>query len=122
MRNPRKLAVMDIAMTLAIDVYRVTSAFPSNERYGLSMQMRRAAVSVGSNIAEGCGRSGDRELLQFLSMSRASTTELAFQLDLARSLGFAHDAACDALGERIDHVQRMLNRLSMSVRKKPATR
>jgi four helix bundle protein len=122
MRNPKKLAVLESALVLAVDVYRLTNGFPSGERFGLSAQMRRAAVSVGSNIAEGCGRSGDRELLQFLSVSRASSTELAFQLDVACGLGFVTTTACEPLIERIDHVQRMLNRFATSVRKKREVR
>jgi four helix bundle protein len=118
MRNPKKLVVLESATALGVEVYRLTSDFPSSERFGLTSQMRRAVVSVGSNIAEGCGRSGDRELLQYLSMSRGSTTELAFQLELARELGFVTSTACEPVGERIDHIQRMLNRLASTVRKK----
>ena len=118
MRNPRKLVVLSAARELAVEVYQVTSDFPAEERFGLSMQMRRAAVSVGSNIAEGCGHSGDRELLQFLSMSRRSSTELAFQLQIAHDLGFISPSACNSLGDRIDHEQRMLNLFATNVRKK----
>ena len=118
MRNPKRLAVLECAMGLAVDVYRLTNGFPPSERFGLSTQMRRAAVSVGSDIAEGYGRSGDRELLHYLSISRGSTAELSFQLDLAHALGFATSETCATIDERIDHVQRMLNRLSTRVRAK----
>ena len=110
--------VADGALALAVAVYRLTSAFPASERYGLAAQMRRAAVSVGSNIAEGCGRSGDRDFLRFLDIARGSTTELAFQRDLAVRLGFGTSGEQEAVAEGIDHVQRMLNRLSSSVRQK----
>jgi four helix bundle protein len=118
MRDPNKLTVVQCAMALAVAVYRLTGEFPAGERFGLAAQRRRAAVSVGSNIAEGCGRSGDREFLQSLGVSRGSTTELAFQLRLARKLGFGSVAACESVGEHLDHVQRMLNRLTNSVRRK----
>src|SRR6187551_628422 len=88
MRNPNKLAVADRAIELAVAIYRLTSSFPPSERFGLAAQMRRAAVSVGSNIAEGCGRSGNRDFLRFLRIARGSTTELAFQLALSAELGF----------------------------------
>ncbi len=116
MRNPKKLEVLEHASALALVVYRLTAAFPSSERFGLALQMRRAAVSVGSNIAEGYGRSGDRELLQYLSIARGSTTELSFQLNLARQMEFVTTVACTTVDEHIDHVQRMLNRLATRVR------
>jgi four helix bundle protein len=65
MQDPKNLAVSGRAIELALAVYRLTRQFPADERFGLSAQMRRAAVSVGSNIAEGCGRWSNRELLQF---------------------------------------------------------
>ena len=115
MRNPNKLAVTEKAMALAVEVYRLTSDFPSNERFGLAAQMRRAAVSVGSNIAEGCGRSGDRDFVRFLQIARGSSTELAFQLTLAMDLGFGRSSEHEKVAELIDHVQRMLNRLTTSM-------
>jgi four helix bundle protein len=118
MRNPKKLVVLENAAALAVGVYRLTAVFPSTERFGLALQMRRSAVSIGSNIAEGYGRSGDRELLRYLSISRGSSTELTFQLNLARELGFVTSAACVPVDEHIDHVQRMLNRLATRVRGK----
>jgi four helix bundle protein len=120
MRNPNKLAVAEQAMALAVAVYRLTNDFPPSERFGLATQMRRAAVSVGSNIAEGCGRSGNREFLRFLQIARGSTTEIAFQLAVAVNLGFGDSGDQEAVAELVDHVQRMLNRLTASVRQKIA--
>lgn len=74
--------------------------------------MRRASVSVGSNIAEGAGRSGDREFLRFVNIAYASASELAFQLTVARELGFGRKDAGSSIAESIDHLQRMLNRLA----------
>ena len=121
MRNPDKLAVADRAMAMAVEVYRLTNHFPSSERFGLSAQMRRAAVSVGSNIAEGCGRSGDRDFVRFLEIARGSTTELAFQLTLAMDLGFGDSSDHARVAELVDHVQRMLNRLTASMHRKLAS-
>jgi len=92
MQDPKKLAVYRLAIPLAVSVYRLTDHFPSQERFGLTSQMRRASISVGSNIAEGCGRWGNRELLQFLQMSYSSTCELRFQSAVATELGFGKPA------------------------------
>jgi four helix bundle protein len=72
---------------LALEVYAVSSAFPPEERFGLTSQVRRASVSVCSNIAEGCSRSGRRDLLRFLEIALGSAVELEVQIDLAASLG-----------------------------------
>ena len=76
-------------MELAKAVYQMTATFPAEERYGLSQQMRRAAVSIPSNIAEGAGRNGAKEFLNFIGISRGSLAELETQLQLAVMLGFA---------------------------------
>jgi four helix bundle protein len=76
-------------MQLVKVVYQMTSDFPTEERYGLVQQMRRAAVSIPSNIAEGAGRNGAKEFLNFIGISRSSLAELEIQLQLAVMLGFA---------------------------------
>ena len=76
-------------MELARAVYQMTATFPTEERYGLSQQMRRAAVSIPSNIAEGAGRNSPKEFLNFIGISRGSLAELDTQLQLAVMLGFA---------------------------------
>jgi four helix bundle protein len=116
MRDQRKLLVTKLARDLAIAVYRLTATFPDDERYGLAAQMRRAAVSVGSNIAEGAGRYGDREFLRFVHIAYASASELAFQLTLAEDLGFGAGVEHARMAEAIDLVQRMLNRLATHLR------
>ena len=120
MRDYRKLEVGQRAHDLVLSVYTGTSAFPPEERYGLTAQMRRAAVSVASNIAEGSGRSGEREFLNFLYLSLGSATELAVQVDLAIALGFMTVPDGSALADRVNHVQRMLNRLTARLRTKLA--
>ena len=92
MGNFRELVVWKRAQDLALAVYRSTSSFPKEEPYGLTSQMRRAAVSVSSNIAEGCGRQGDRELARFLQIARGSVRELECQLILSRDLGYLQSA------------------------------
>jgi four helix bundle protein len=111
MQNPKDLAVYQHAVELAVGVYRLTEHFPSHERFGLTSQMRRGVVSIGSNISEGCGRWGNRELVHYLQMAYSAAGELAFQLTVATKLDFGRaDARADVV-QRTDHVQRMLNRL-----------
>src|SRR4051812_28451857 len=88
MRNPNKYRLTQECEDLAVHAYLVTNAFPRHEIYGLTSQLRRGAVSIGSNLVEGCGRQGDRALLSFLHNSLGSTNEMQFQLRIARRLGF----------------------------------
>jgi four helix bundle protein len=91
------------AMDLVVAVYRATAQFPSDERFGLTSQMRRAAVSIPSNIAEGQGRGPSHDFVRFLVIARGSLQEVGTQLELAARLGFLPDAdhgpLCDSLGE-----------------------
>ena len=82
-----KLEVWKEAMALVRTVYAVTRGFPKEETYGLALQLRRAAVSIPSNVAEGAGRDGDKEFLRFLSIARGSLSELETQLLIAADLG-----------------------------------
>src|SRR5580658_9340297 len=84
----RNLAVWQRSIELTMEVYRLTSVFPDSERFGLTNQLRRASVSVASNIAEGYGRSTRGEYLQFLGHARGSNSEVETQLVIADGLGF----------------------------------
>jgi four helix bundle protein len=84
----RELRVWHAAMELALAIYDITTALPTEERYGLTSQLRRSAVSVPSNIAEGHTREGTREYLYFISVAQASLAEVMTQLDLAARLGY----------------------------------
>jgi four helix bundle protein len=98
-------------MDLVLYVYRCTASLPKQEIYGLTSQMRRSAVSIPSNIAEGKGRYSRKELLQFLFHARGSLLELRTQLTIARELGFLGDAVGQALISHADEVGRLLNGL-----------
>lgn len=87
----RKLEVWKVTMELVKSVYQITSAFPAEERYGLSQQMRRAAVSIPSNIAEGAARSSAKEYAHFIAIARGSLAELDTQLRIAEMLGFVQE-------------------------------
>ena len=91
-----------------LDVYRVSKEFPTEERYGLTNQVRRAAVSIPSNIAEGCGREGDAELARFLQISMGSASELEYQLLLAHELEFVESQTYSRLNESVCEIKRML--------------
>ena len=88
MSDFRKLTVWQKAHRITLDVYRAASSFPPAELYGLTSQMRRCCVSIGSNIAEGCGRSGDVEKARFLRISKGSASELEYQVLVSRDLGY----------------------------------
>jgi four helix bundle protein len=117
MQDPRKLAVYSEAGELAIAVYRLTRPFPSEERFGLTQQLRRAVVSVGSNIAEGCGRKGSRALVPFLHNSIGSTNEVEFQAELTARLGYCDKAEVEVVLERVLRTRRMLIRLEAAIGK-----
>ncbi|MEX1124371.1 MAG: four helix bundle protein [Acidimicrobiia bacterium] len=113
MQDYRSLRVWQDSRNLALEIYRLTSEFPPDERFGLVTQMRRAAVSVSSNLAEGCSRSGRRDFARFLEMALGSVYELEVQLDLAVTLDMASDDR-SAL-DRCDKLKRSIIRLINTV-------
>lgn len=97
-----------MAQSLALQVYRLTASFPDAERFGLTAQMRRAAVSVTSNIVEGIARGSDRETSRFLRIALASAAELQSQLILVQDLGMLVPGLCRPLEAHIVRVKRLL--------------
>jgi four helix bundle protein len=87
----KELYVWRKAHEMTLAVYEVTKTFPGEERYGLTSQLRRSASSIGSNIAEGCGRRSDREMARFLQIARGSASEVEYQVLLARDLRYLHE-------------------------------
>jgi four helix bundle protein len=104
----KELKVWQKAVDLVEQVYLLTRSFPSDEKFGLVSQMRRAAVSVPANIAEGYGRTHRGDYLRYLSVSRGSLLELETHLEIARRLQFADEEHSTVLGQRIQEVDRML--------------
>ena len=109
------LKVWRDAMTLVEDVYRVTSRFPSQERFGLTAQLRRAAVSIPSNIGEGKRRKRQRAFLHHLDIAPGSQGEVEVQLEIARRLGFIGQGDYTRVLDRVAEVGRMLNGLIESL-------
>jgi len=108
MRDFRKIQVWEKAHRFVLQIYKVTSAFPKDELYGLTSQMRRAAASIPSNIAEGCGRDTQTELARFIHIAGGSASELKYQLILAHDLGHIDDETYPNLDSEINEIQRML--------------
>jgi four helix bundle protein len=116
MQDFKNLEVWNLAHQLRVRVYDLVVAFPREELYGLRSQVTRAAGSVAANIAEGCGRNGDKEFARFLDIAMGSATELECHLLCARDRGFvAADALTDFMSE-LDRLQRMIAALTRSVR------
>jgi four helix bundle protein len=101
MQNPENLRVSRAAEDLADLVYDFTAGFPRDERFGLTSQMRRAAISVGSNIYEGCSRKGNKALVAFLYIAHGSAGELVFQCRLARRRNFGHEKLASELSSQL---------------------
>jgi len=115
-RHYKELVVWQRAVELVTQVYRVTPDFPDSEKFGLVSQLRRADVSVPSNIAEGQGRLTGGEFNQFLGHARGSLFETETQLVIARNLNLVSKAKFERLNELIDEVGRLLNGLMRSLR------
>ncbi|HWE87345.1 MAG TPA: four helix bundle protein [Terracidiphilus sp.] len=113
----KSLTVWQRAIEMGLAVYRFTSTFPASEQFGLTSQLRRAAVSVASNIAEGYGRASRGEYLQFLGHARGSNAEVETQLIFARKLGFGAKAELTRAEELAHEVGRLLTALMRSLRR-----
>jgi len=114
-RPHKKLAVWKNAMDLAARIYEVTRAFPKEEIYGITSQLRRAAVSVPSNIAEGAARTSGKEFLHFINIAQGSLSEIDTQIELSNRLNFLGDQQYKDLQEKIVVVSKQLYGLGRSV-------
>lgn len=118
----RELAVWQKAMTLVERCHRVSDRFPRDERFGLTIQLRRAAVSIPSNIAEGFCRRGRASYVNHLSIALGSEAELETQIEIARRIGYLLPAEADPIIEQSQEIGRMLNGLIASLeRSAPVT-
>jgi len=118
LRNFKDLLVWQKSYALALEVYRATASFPNHEVYGLTAQIRRAAVSIPSNIAEGYSRGHRVEYVRFASVAYGSLAELETQLMLARDLGYLQQTGYEALANEYSELERMLSALIRSLKNK----
>lgn len=116
MRDHTKLRAFELADELAILVYRVTAGFPKEELFGLTSQLRRASVSVPSNIVEGCARDSEAEYLRFLNIAFGSLRELHYQLNLSKRLGFLPKEDSSLLESTVVETEKVLNGLIRALR------
>src|SRR5207248_3764014 len=108
--------VEEKAHQLTLAVYRITAAFPREELYGLTSQLRRAGSSIAANLAEGCGRNGDMEFARFCSMAMGSASELEYHLLLAKDLKLIKSADYQELDQRATELKRMLTALMQKLK------
>jgi four helix bundle protein len=116
MHHLEELKVWKLAMEIAKDVYIITKDFPSEEKFGLTSQVRRAAVSIASNIAEGAGRYSDKEFAQFLSIASGSSFEVRTQLLLSEQLGFSSNENLIDVLNKLSELERMILGLRKSLK------
>jgi four helix bundle protein len=114
-QNIKNLDVYKRAHALALDVYKITESFPKSEMFGLVSQMRRAAVSINSNLCEGGARNGNAEFKQFIGIAQGSAAELEYQCMLAGDLGFVEADKATKLADEIYQVLKMLIGLSKTI-------
>jgi len=124
-RSHRDLIVWQKSMALAVQTYQLTATLPASERYALALQMRRASISIPSNIAEGVGRHRRGEYARFLAIARGSARELDTQLELATLCGLTSGESVTAPRSLVDEVCRMLTSMlrkldKQDIRKGPA--
>jgi len=110
-RNYRDLEVWDKSHELTLELYRKSRSFPKEEFYGLTSQLRRAAVSVGANLAEGCGRQTTAELARFVRISMGSASELDYHLLLCHDFGFLQPDDYRKLSQELTRIRKMLTSL-----------
>jgi four helix bundle protein len=109
MKDFREMQVWRKGHKSALEIYRLTAKFPKEENHGLSSQIRRAAVSIPTNIAEGCGRGSAKELKQFLRISMGSASEVEYQILLSYELRYMDRKTYDDLNSDIQEIKKMLS-------------
>ena len=119
MRDHRKLRAFELADRIAVATYYLTKAFPKDEIYGLTAQMRRATVSIPSNIVEGCARTSQSDYRRFLEIAFGSLKELHYQASLANKLSYLDGSRSVAYESLLDEAEKVLGALIRSLRDKP---
>ncbi len=117
MRNYEELEVWRKAHSLTVQLYEATAPFPRSEMFGLTSQIRRAAGSIGANLAEGCGRWNEVELARYVQIAMGSASELQNHLRLAKDLGFLSESAHSSLLKTVISIRQMLTALLQTLRR-----
>lgn len=118
MRDHRKLRAFELADALVLETYSVTREFPREEQFGLTSQLRRAAVSIPSNIVEGCARSTQKEYVHFLNVAYGSSCELEYQFSIAHRLGYLSEKTYLSVQAHCQDTVKVLNGLVRALRNK----
>ena len=116
MQDFTQLKVWQKAHSFTVNLYKITSSFPPEEKFGLTNQIRRASVSIESNISEGCGRNGDKEFSRFLDIAQGSACEVKCQIFIARDLGYLYSSKSQILTDKINEISRMINALNQKLK------
>ncbi len=117
MKSHKDLDVWRAAIDMARDIYELTQAYPKEEQYGIISQMRRSAVSIASNIAEGAARQGTKEFIQFLYVAVGSANELDTQIEISKTVNMVDAARLNAVQDRLTRVTMMLRGLIRALKK-----
>lgn len=115
MKDFKSLKVWQKGIKLVVDIYKTSNSFPKEEQYGLTSQIRRSAVSIPSNIAEGSGRNSDKDFHRFLEISLGSSFELETQIIIAHELEFLSDTEFNDLNDKVQEEQKMISGLQKSL-------
>ncbi|MCK3683170.1 four helix bundle protein [Maribellus sp. YY47] len=116
MKDFKNLKIWQKGINLVVDIYQTSQNFPTEELYGLTSQMKRSAVSIPSNIAEGSGRNSDKDFSRFLDISLGSSFELETQIIIAHKLSFINDEKFKELTDDIQEEQKMITGLQKSIK------
>ena len=117
MHNYKELNIWKRAIKLAVEVYKISAVLPADERFGLTSQIKRALVSIASNIAEGAGRNTDGEFIQFLGIANGSSFELTTQLIIMQELGLIKHEQVSVVINELEEIQKMIYSFMNNIRK-----
>ena len=117
MKKFKNLKIWQEGIKVVLSVYKITSQFPDEEKFGLTSQIRRCSISISSNIAEGYGRNSDAEMNRFLNIARGSSYELETQLIISAELGFMEEKVLQELSEQLDIIQRGITNFQKKLKK-----
>ncbi len=117
MRDWKKYNVWQLSHQFLLEIYKITKSFPKDELFNLTSQLRRASLSIPTNISEGAGRNSDAEFIRFLTISQGSANESEYLILIAKDLFYINDDLYNELNDKINVIKKMLYKLIQSIRK-----